>query len=162
MPHGPMAGYADIISKEDLLKIMGDKYKDTIDMIMEGFGKRVCGEIFDDDMLMEALVGDSITTEGSFPVDLQKLWQTYRDFQTSFMGMIQIFIGSIKQSHAEMYVGETPRLHLRHHSDEEGCYDEVKGLYWKLENIYVKTEACRKIEAIIGHEVNRAFMVTYG
>jgi hypothetical protein len=58
--------------------------------------------------------------------------------------------------------GKIPCISLCHHSDEEGCYDEVEGLYWRLYNIYVKTSACRKIEAIIGHEINRAFMVTYG
>lgn len=146
MPHGPMSGYADIISKEDLLKIMGNKYKDTIDMLMEKFGKQVCGEIFDDDMLLEALAEDLI------PIDVHELWQTYRDFQLSFYGIL----------FSHEICGNIPALHLCHHSDEEGCYDEVKGLYWRLENIYVKTEACRKLEAIIGHEINRAFMVTYG
>ena len=144
MRHGPMAGYADVISKEDLCKILGDSSKEIVDILMKRFGELASGEIFNDDMLGELL------DEGSAS-DLN-LWNDYRRVQDAF---IQMFIDKI-------YLQSIPTIHLCHHSDEEGCYDEVKGLYWRLDKIYVKTEACKKIEETIGHEINRAFMVTYG
>lgn len=144
MAHGPMAGYADIISKEDLYKIMGNGYKDTIDMLMEKFGEHASGEIFNDNLLLKSLADMP-------PIDIHELWQTYMNFRLSFYGIM-----------SQKILGVLPGLSLCHHSDEEGCYDEVTGLYWKLDNIYVKTAPCREIEAIIGHEINRAFMVTYG
>lgn len=150
MSNGPMAGYADVLEGEELGRLVGEK---EVSYLMKEFGERISGSIWDDDLLSECLDVD-------IPADAE-LWRRYRAFQRAFDEKVWAMLkatypGACNDDYPP------PHLHLCYHPDDEGCYDEISGLYWAIDGIWEKTPQALVIEGAIGHEIRRAFMVTYG
>jgi hypothetical protein len=134
MSYGAMPGFVEEIEREVLVERFGE---DKIKRVESLANILLCGHVQCDDVLFDQV-----------PESDEGL-----EFLAAYYEMKFRFLQATGME-----------LLLGYHSEDEGTYDEVSGVFWHIEeaDVWEKTEKSMRFEKVHGDVIHRRFYVCHG